>query len=387
MKKNTNYSIRFPKKIYSGEGSMNSLKTILDSCKAKKVCIMTDNGVYSSGIVDAPIHILEECNTEYTLIKEIPAEPTVNDIRDIYQAVSSAEPQLFIGMGGGSVMDTTKLMSVAYANPAFMNEIRDVSLISNPPVLTVLVPTSSGTGSEATANAIVLFPEEELKIGIIHESMVPSYVILDPTNTKKLPPKLTASTGVDALCHALEAYISVLNNPFCEVFSFKALELICANIEKAYADGGDMQARENMQLASFYAGLCLATSSTVAVHALSYPLGGKYHIPHGVSNAILLPHVMKANLDSVQEQFTKVAPYMLKDVEKIPVQQRPQAVVDYLFGLMKRLQIPEKLTEFGMTENDLDFLVESAIKVDRLLSKNPKPLTREDIKQIYRQLL
>lgn len=366
---------------------MDNLKAILASCGAKKVCLMTDNGVFGSGIVNAPIEMLEESHTEYTLIKDISAEPTVGDIRTIYQSVKSAEPQLFIGMGGGSVMDTTKLMSVAYANPTFMTEIRDVSLISNPPVLTVLIPTSSGTGSEATANAIVLFPEDELKIGIIHDSMVPSYVILDPSNTQKLPPKLTASTGVDALCHALEAYISILDNPFCEVFSFKALELICENIEKAFADGDDMQARENMQLASFYAGLCLATSSTVAVHALSYPLGGKYHIPHGVSNAILLPHVMKANLDSVREQFTRVAPIMLKDCESIPVEKRPEAVVDYLFGLMRRLQIPEKLTEFGMTENDLDILVESAIKVDRLLSKNPKALTREQIKQIYRQLL
>lgn len=200
-------------------------------------------------------------------------------------------------------------------------------------------------------------------------------------------PALTASTGVDALCHAIESYISTLSNPFCKMLSLEAVELICRSIEKAYANGNDMQAREDMQLGSFYAGLCLTTSSTVAVHALSYPLGGKYHIPHGVSNAILLPFVMDVNMECCQEEFTELAPHMIPDINNYPKEQWPKMVVDYLYNLMKKLDIPDKLTGFGVKPEDLDYLTDNAVKVERLLLKNPKKLTKEEIKNIYKKLL
>lgn len=381
------YNVKFPKKVFSGKGSIGEIKSIVAATGAKSVCLMTDKGVAGCGLADLPAKVLEECQVAVTLIDDIAREPSVYDVKSTYDKLQADNVDMIAAIGGGSVIDMAKIMSVAMTNEKLIEDLRADGAIVNPSIPMVAIPTTSGTGAEATANAIFLYPEEDLKVGIVHEYMIPDFVILDVSVTCGLPPALTASTGVDALCHAVEAYISVLSNPFCEMFSLKAVELICRSIEKAYQNGSDMAAREDMQLGSFYAGLCLTTSSTVAVHALSYPLGGKYHIPHGVSNAILLPYVMEANLECCREQFTTLAPYMIPGVESSPKEEWPQMVVDYLFDLMKKLDIPDSLTGFGVMPEDLDYLTDNAVKVERLLLKNPKKLSKEDIKNIYAKLL
>lgn len=384
---NQQYNVKFPKKVFSGQGSIGEIKGILSATGAKSVCLMTDKGVAGCGLAKLPLSVLEECGVNITVVDDVAREPSVYDVKATYERLQSDAVELIVAIGGGSVIDMAKIMSVAMTNEKLIEDLRAEGAIVNPSLPMVAIPTTSGTGAEATANAIFLYPEEDLKVGIVNEYMIPDYVILDVSVTCGLPPALTASTGVDALCHAVESYISIISNPFCEMFSLKAVELICRSIEKAYKNGNDMAAREDMQLGSFYAGLCLTTSSTVAVHALSYPLGGKYHIPHGVSNAILLPYVMEANLECCREQFTVLAPYMIPDVEKSPKEEWPQMVVDYLYDLMKRLDIPDSLIGFGVQPEDLDYLTDNAVKVERLLLKNPKKLSKEEIKNIYAKLL
>jgi len=384
---NTQYNVKFPKKVFSGKGSMEEIKNVIKAVDASVVCLMTDAGVYGCGLSKAPEKYIQEAGAKMVLVNDVPREPSVYDVKDLYAKLKDEKVELIVAIGGGSVIDMAKMMSVAMTNDNLVSDIRAEGAIKNPSLPMIAIPTTSGTGAEATANAIFLFPEEDLKVGIVNEYMIPDYVILDVENTCGLPPALTASTGVDALCHAVESYISTLSNPFCEMLSLKAVELICRSIEKAYNDGNDMQAREDMQLGSFYAGLCLTTSSTVAVHALSYPLGGKYHIPHGVSNAILLPFVMDVNMECCQEEFTTLAPYMIPDINNYPKEQWPKMVVDYLYTLMKKLDIPDKLTGFGVKPEDLDYLTDNAVKVERLLLKNPKKLTKEEIKNIYKKLL
>lgn len=381
------YSIKFPKKVFSGDGSLGEIKNIIKDTKATSVCLMTDEGIYGCGLADAPLSYIEETGIHPLLVHDIPREPSVYAVQELHKKLSCEKVDLIIAVGGGSVIDMAKILSVTMTNEGLVDDLRKQDAITKPSIPMVAVPTTSGTGAEATANAIFLYPEEDLKVGIISEYMIPDFVILDVNMTCKLPPALTASTGVDALCHAMEAYISVLSNPFCKVFSLEAIQLLCRSIEIAFRDGSNKQAREDMQLGAFYAGLCLTTSSTVAVHALSYPLGGKYHIPHGVSNAILLPFVMKENLECCRQAYTEIAPYMLPNVEQIPKEQWPEAVVDYLFTLMKNLEIPSSLKEFGVSPEDLDYLTDNAVKVERLLLKNPKKLSKEDIKGIYQQLL
>lgn len=366
---------------------MEEIKTVVKETGASAVCLMTDQGVYGCGLADKPLALLKETQAKVVLVNDVPREPSVYDVKAFYEKLKNAGVGLIIAIGGGSVIDMSKMMSVALTNERLVDDIRAEGAIKNPSLPMVAIPTTSGTGAEATANAIFLFPEEDLKVGIVNEYMIPDYVILDVETTCGLPPALTASTGIDALCHAIESYISVLSNPFCEMLALKAVELICRSIERAYADGNDLQAREDMQLGSFYAGLCLTTSSTVAVHALSYPLGGKYHIPHGVSNAILLPFVMDVNKESCQEQYKTLAPYMMSDINQFPMEQWPDKVVDYLYKLMKKLDIPDSLIGFGVKPEDLDYLTDNAVKVERLLLKNPKKLTKDEIKGIYKKLL
>ncbi len=380
-------NIKFPKKIFSGADSVKELAGIVEAKKASSVCFVTDQGVFNLGIADKAIEVLKGTGAEVTVMNEVPTEPSVYDVAAFYDALKDKKIDLIVAMGGGSVMDMSKLTAAILPNPEFAADIRKTENIVADPVPTVAIPTTSGTGAEATANAIFLFPEEDLKVGIVDERLIPDFVILDVNLTKGLPPKLTASTGVDALCHAMEAYISILSNPFCEMLAQKAIQLICRSIEVAFQDGSNLKAREDLQLGSFYAGLCLTTSSTVAVHALSYPLGGKYHIPHGVSNAILLPHVMDLNMECCREAYTNLAPFMVKDIDKIPKEQWPEAVVSYLYTLMSNLEIPDSLLGFGVKPEDLDYLTDNAVKVERLLLKNPKKLTKEEIKSIYEKLL
>lgn len=381
------YSVKFPRKVFSGDGSLDELEQVVKSLRASSVCLFTDQGVFGAGLADKPIRILEKVATTVTVIQDVPREPSVHDVKKIFEQLKETKAECIVAIGGGSVIDMAKIMSIAMTNEKLVEDIRDLEQIKNPSLPMIAIPTTSGTGAEATANAIFLFPEEDLKVGVVHDYMVPDYVILDVSVTCGLPAGLTASTGVDALCHAMEAYISIISNPFCEMLSVKAIELICKSIVTAYQDGSDRKAREDMQLGSFYAGLCLTTSSTVAVHALSYPLGGKYHIPHGISNAILLPYVMEMNMECCKEQFTALAPHMIQDIESVPKEQWPQKVVDYLYELMRKLQIPDSLKEFGVSADDLDYLTENALKVERLLLKNPKKLSKSDIKSIYEKLL
>ncbi|WP_130860410.1 iron-containing alcohol dehydrogenase [Gracilibacillus phocaeensis] len=386
MSEMLNYSVLFPNKVFFGENSMNDIAKILTYEQAKRVCILTGQGMWEAGFINNAIRLIEKNDCAVQVYRQVPPEPTIDDIKKIHVDIKTFEPDIIVAIGGGSVMDTAKIMSLTLKNPSLLYDLQLLEADDYTTIKTVMIPTTSGTGAEATANAIVLFPEEDLKIGIIHQQFTPNYVILDPKLTVSLPKKLTASTGIDALCHALESYISLKNNPFSELMAMEAIRLICGNIKQAYHRGNDMEARLNMQLGAFYAGMCLATSSTVAVHALSYPLGGKFKIPHGVSNAILLPHVMEMNKDAIREQLKKVAPYMLHE-KRYEENNAPEKVIEYLYELMEDLGIPKTLTSFGVRDYDIDFLVRNAAKVTRLLDQNPKKLSSKDIYEVYNRIL
>ncbi|MFQ9509556.1 MAG: iron-containing alcohol dehydrogenase [Lachnospiraceae bacterium] len=380
------YKISFPKKVFCGVDSIKQLKTIIEDNHAKQICLFTDQGVYKSGIVENIIKVLKETNVPYEVIATIPAEPSVDDLVACYHKGVQMKADCYLGVGGGSVMDVTKVVATAAANPDYIADIHNVGALKKDAQPMVMIPTTAGTGAEVTPNAIFYFPEKQIKEGIVSDKFLTDYVILDPTTTVGLSSKLTASTGLDAFCHAIEAYISKLSNPISDMFALKAIELISQNIENAYIDGTNLKARENMQLGAFYAGLCLCSSSTVAVHALSYPLGGKFRIPHGVANAMLLPHVMEENLDCCQEKFTTLAKIVVDNFEEYEEENLPECFITYLRDLTKRLQIPSRLEAFHVQKEDLDLLIRNALTVERLLSKNPKVLCAEDIKSIYNKL-
>ncbi|MEN6412275.1 MAG: iron-containing alcohol dehydrogenase [Veillonellales bacterium] len=374
--------------MVAGAGSIKEIKDLAADYAAKNVVIITDQGVWNSGLVEKPKALLEGAGVNVHVINNTPPEPAVDQVAAIFQAAKEFECQMIIGIGGGSSMDTAKIVSLLFTNNVNLRElVKGKAQIKYRGIPTIMIPTTAGTGAEATPNAIVLVPEEELKVGIVSEKMVSDCVILDPAMTVDLPKHITANTGMDALCHAIECYISKKANPFSDTFALKAITLISRSIREAYNDGHNLTAREDMLLGALFGGISIATSSTTAVHALSYPLGGKYHIPHGLSNAILLPDVMKFNLDVCEEKFKDIAVAMGLELAGCTTREAAERMIDNLYSMIEDLNVKCDLQAKGINEAALDDMIEAAAKVTRLLDNNPKVVTREDMRAIYKKLL
>lgn len=383
----TPYCLSIPASVLSGAGCAGRLPALVQEEGVSRIVVFADAGALKSGSLDELLGILKASLESVAVISNVPPEPEDRQVKEIFGQVKDSGAQLLVAVGGGSVMDTAKLVAVMLANPDYYDDLTDQSKIRQPGLPLFAVPTSAGTGSEATPNAIVLIPEKKLKVGVVHPYFLPSKVLLDPLLTRSLPQSVTAATGLDAFCHCIETYISRKTNPFAQVFGLRGMELISQNLRRAYADGGDLEARENMLLAAFYGGVAITASSTVAVHALSYPLGGSFRIPHGISNAILLPFVMRYNMDAIPEALPAIAGAMGIAREGLSAEDLGGRVVEEIFALCRDVHIPDSLRSFGVSAEDLDFLTTSASEVHRLLDQNPKTMTLGDIRSIYQQIL
>lgn len=350
------------------------------------VVIVTQPSIVALGVIEQIAGELKQAGISSRCITEVKPEPTVNNIRAVFAKISAEPVDLLIGIGGGSVLDATKLFSVLLTNPVNLQSLIGTDLVSQPGIPTVLVPTTSGTGSEVTPNAIVTVPEEELKVGVISRHLLPKLVIIDPVLTVSLPQPITAATGMDAFTHALESYISNKANPISDMFALESIRLIADSLVHAYHTGTDLEAREKMLLGSMYGGMALSAAGTAAVHALAYPLGGKFNISHGVANSMLLPHVMAYNRDAISGRLGNVAQAMGLQVEKRGGKDTSELVIEQIFEWTSEMHIPQNLREFGITERDVDDLAVAASKVTRLLNNNPKSMDLESIKSVYRKL-
>jgi alcohol dehydrogenase len=387
MPSNMTYSLLNVGRIIAGPGSLSMIQEIPAAYGVQKVLIITDRGVWSAGLIEKPKTILESAGLRVAVIHDTPPEPEVDQVKRIFEQAKNLGGQMIIGIGGGSAMDVAKLVSVMLTNDVSLEQLLAKAEIAHRGLPMLMVPTTAGTGSEATPNAIVLVPEQEVKIGIVNSKLVPDCVILDPLMTLGLPPAVTASTGMDALAHAIECYTSKRANPFSDTFALKAVSLISKSLRRAYREGQNIEARHDMLLAALFGGMCISTSSTTAVHALAYPLGGKYRMPHGLSNAVLLPHVMQFNLDAAEDRFRDVAVAMGLDVAGLTMRKAAEKMIENLYAFNKDLNIPSGIAAQGVEESDLDGLVEAASKVTRLLDNNPRPMSKSDMRAIYSRLL
>jgi alcohol dehydrogenase len=381
------YSLLNVGRIIAGPSSLEMAPEVLAGYGVKDVLIITDQGVWNAGLITKPKALLESAGFRVAVIHDTPPEPQVNQVKAIFQQAQAFKAQLVIGIGGGSAMDVAKLVAVLLTNDVSLEQLLRKAPIARRGLPMLMVPTTAGTGSEVTQNAIVLVPEEEVKVGIVDSKLVPDCVILDPLMTLNLPPAVTATTGLDALTHAIECYISKKANPFSDTFALKAISLVAKSLRRAYREGQNIEARHDMLLAALFGGMCIATSSTTAVHALAYPLGGKYRMAHGFSNAVLLPYVMQFNLDAAENRFRDIAVALGLDVSGRTVRQAAEAMIQNLFRLNQELDIPSKVRDKGVSEADLDGLVEAASQVTRLLDNNPKPMSKSDMRAIYRRLI
>lgn len=382
------YLLLNPHRVHAGAGSLSQLVPLArDTFHARHVLIIATHR--TAQMAQGPKRELEAAGIQVTVLPGTPAEPDVGHVRAIEAAARAAGTyDLVVGLGGGSAIDVAKILAVMLAHGLDIADIlaKRVELTARG-LPTVMIPTTAGTGAEATPNSIILVPEDSLKIGIVSPYLLPDAVILDPQLTVSLPPEVTASTGMDALTHAIECYCSKKGNAFSDLYALEAIRLIGRSIRRAFTYGSDLAAREDMLMGAYWGGVCIATSSTTAVHALAYPLGGTYRMAHGLSNAILLPSVMAFNAVGNELRFAAMARAFGLAVDGLSDAQAAAAFVEALRALNADLQIPSDLRGVGIPADALDGLVEGAAKVTRLLDNNPRPMDRAQMRALYAALI
>jgi alcohol dehydrogenase len=386
------YHFQTVKHIVHGAGSLDQLAdklVLLDTpAPVHRIALITQPVMEQLGVIDKVIAALAAKDVEVRIVRDVEPEPTIGNVETVFkEQIEPFAPQAILSIGGGSVLDAAKLFAVRLTNDTPMREWLGIDLIAKPGVPLILVPTTAGTGSEVTPNAIVTLPDEALKVGIVSRHLLPQLVILDASLTLGLPKPITAATGMDAFIHSLESYISTKANPISDMFAMESMRLIGAHIVEAYEHGQSVKAREAMMLGSMYGGLALTAAGTAAVHALAYPLGGMFNITHGVANSMLLPHVMAFNMDAIVGRLANVARALELSAREDSDEAAAQKLVDQLVAWTATLEIPQDLRQFGVSEEHLDALAVAASKVKRLLGNNPKTLSLDDIKSIYARLL
>jgi len=381
------YSFYTARNIIVGCNSLNQIGSSLKLSGVKRAGVVTDQGILKAGISAELEKILRDSGIVFEVFPDVLPEPPLENIERLANKMREKRFDILIGIGGGSSLDVTKLVSATFTNDQPLEEYFGIDRIKNRGVPTVLVPTTAGTGSEVTPNAIVTISEQWRKAGIVSRHLLPDYAVLDPSLTISLPPASTAATGIDALIHCLESYIGKKANPLSDTFALEGIRLISAAIHRTYTDGQDLESREKMLLGSMYGGMALTSAGTAAVHALAYPIGARYGIPHGIANSMLLVPVLEFSLDSCSERLSAVADVMGVDSSSMGNVEKAEWVLGRLKALICDLRIPDSLKPFGCEESHLDDLSAAASEVKRLLDNNPKAMSLRDIKNIYRRLL
>ena len=382
------YNLKMPHAVYSGENAMDNVTDIIRARGAKKVAIFTDKGIEAVGLFALPEAAVKASGAEYYVLDDLRPEPSYMEVQKLIDQFKADGADLIVACGGGSVLDTAKLASVLVTDEYGVKELLDEPGRAKKCVPIVLIPTTAGTGAEVTPNAIVAVPEKELKVGIVNENMIADYVILDARLIKNLPVKIAAATGVDAMAHCVECFTSNKKNPLSDTFALEGLDMIINNIEEACLNPDAMEAKKKMQIAAFYGGLAITASGTTGVHALSYPLGGKYHIAHGVSNAILLVPVMKFNEPVIRPLLAQAYDRCAHDGSACRTEEEKSAwMIRRMDEIVRNLHIPTSLQEFGVPKEDLDGLVEAGMQVKRLLVNNMREITPDDARNIYLQVM
>lgn len=372
-----------PQKIVFGTGCIERFKEDYLSMGYKRLFIVTLPFMLPS--IKDTTDSLAASGVDIEFYTEISAEPSITDFKTVLAKAQAFKADSFLGIGGGSVLDVTKLVATLLDSRQKIEDLFGTGLIKEKGKWFACMPTTAGTGSEVSPNAILLDESDLLKKGVVSTYLMADAAYIDPKLTWSVPAKVTAETGMDALTHCIEAYTNKFAHPMVDMYALMGIKLIAANLERAVKNGKDQEAREAMALGSMYGGLCLGPVNTAAVHALSYPLGGEFHISHGLSNAILLPSVMRFNYSANPEKYAEVA--IACGVERKENDEKTaMAGVDFITELSKRCGIPTTLSELNIPESAVDRMAKAAMNVQRLLKNNPRTVTEADAKEIYESL-
>ena len=372
-----------PQKIVFGTGCIQTLVEDYKKSGYKKLFVLTAPPIRP--LLDETLKELQAAGVATEVYQDIVAEPTVNDFNNILEKARQFGADSIVGVGGGSVLDVSKLVAAFINSDQQAEDCFGTGFIKSKGLWLACLPTTAGTGSEVSPNAILLDERDHLKKGVVSPFLLADVAYVDPKLTWTVPAKVTADTGMDALTHCIEAYTNKFAHPSVDIYALQGIRLIAANLERAVKNGQDVEAREALAFGSLYGGLCLGPVNTAAVHALSYPLGGEYHIPHGLSNAILLPSVMKFNMPAAIRRYAEVAVAMGCQPGKDD-QETAQRGVDFIYQLAEAVGIPQKLSDLGIPQTAVDGMARAAMEVQRLLKNNPREVTEQDARDIYNSL-
>ena len=370
-------------KILFGRGGFNNLGDVAQQIGAKNVLIVSDASMDKLGFVETAHNILKKQKISSVAYTQVDPEPYLDNAELAAALGTKNNSDLVIGLGGGSAMDTAKAASILMTNVGKAEDYVGLNKVELPGVSTLMIPTTSGTGSEVTFTAVFTNRETKAKGGINSPYLFPDVALLDPELTTSLPSAITAATGMDALTHAIESVTSKSCSIFTEALSYTAIKLIAQNLRKAVFNGNEIVPRENMLYASLLAGMALAISGVGAAHALAYPLGGFYRIPHGMANAMLIGHVMEFNLPAAEEKFAGVAKALGEPVDGLPPRLAGSAAVESVKALCADIGIPQSLHDVDVPLEDIPKMVESALKVTRPVENNPRTLGPTEAEMIY----
>jgi alcohol dehydrogenase len=388
MTQNSKFKIlnfRMPTQLSFGAGSRFGLPQACRSLGAAKVLLVTDEGLRRCGIADELSSVLEQEGIATVLFGEVEPDPEIGIVEKC--SVAAVGCDLVIGVGGGSSLDIAKLAAIVARRGGSIRDYIGIDQVPGRGLRTVMIPTTAGTGSEVTPIAVLSDKSEQLKKGVVSDHLYADLAVIDPELMLGLPARITAYTGMDALTHAIEAYTNRHAHPYISTFALEGIRLVGSSLRRAVCNGSDLQARSDMALASLYGGMCLGTVNTAAVHALAYPLGGTFDIPHGVANALLLPYVMEFNLISNLEKFRDIAEALGESTLGLPLRQAAQQAVKAVQQLSLDIGIETRLSRLEIPENSIPDMAAAAMRVTRLLDNNPRSLHETDALRIYRNAL
>lgn len=365
-----------PANLRVGPGASREVGALLSGMGARRVLVVTDAGVRSAGLLAGVLAALEEAELACTVFDAVVADPPVEVIEAAVEAGRRGGAEAVLGIGGGSPMDTAKLAAYLLGSGNRLEDIYGIGNAKGRRLPLVLAPTTAGTGSEVTPIAIVTTGAAEKK-GVVSPALFADWAVLDAELTLGLPPHVTAATGIDAMVHAIEAYTTRhRKNPLSDMLAREALRLLVGNIRTACANGQNRAARQAMLLGAMLAGQSFTNAPVAAVHALAYPIGGLFHVPHGVSNALMLPHVLRFNQQVAGPLYAELAPLVGA--------QGAEGFITAIEQLCDDVAVPRRLRDVGITEADIDRLAQDAMNQTRLLVNNPREVGLEDARALYR---
>jgi alcohol dehydrogenase class IV len=381
------FTFQVPSNILFESGASQKVADLAAGFGAQRILLVTDRGVRDAGLTRAAEDALKAAGRDLVLFEDVLADPPSDVIERAVALCRDERIDLVLSIGGGSALDTAKLVAYLAKSGDRLDDIYGVGLAKGQRLPLLLVPTTAGTGSEVTPIAIVTTPTTEKK-GVVSPRLLPDWAILDPELTLGLPSHVTAATGIDAMVHAIEAYTSRhKKNPMSDQLARQALALLSQNIREVCRNGRNIEARAQMLLGSMLAGMAFANAPVAAVHALAYPIGAIFHVPHGLSNALVLMGVLRFNLPAAEALYAELAPIIDPEANGLSTSEAARRFVDGLAAICRDCKVPASLAEVGVRESDLPRLAEDAMKQTRLLVNNPREVTYPDAFAIYSEAL